>query len=82
MAMTPADQSFGQFLIARRPARPYPPEARTMASTPTRTVSGRRCQTATTSARPGGTALDFALVLCSMTGFSGVKPGSFASCPC
>ena len=49
---------------------------------PSRAMRGRRCQTATTSARSGGTALDFALVLCSMTGFSGVKPGFFESCPC
>jgi hypothetical protein len=40
------------------PSQTHPPEARSMATIPTRTVSGRRCQTATTSARPGGKALD------------------------
>ena len=52
-----------------------------MATIPARTAAGRRWQTATTSARSGGTALDFALVLCSTLGFSRVKPGSFSSCP-
>ena len=65
MATKTADQVFGEFPSARRPARLHPPEARTMATIPARTASGSRYQTATTSARSGGTALDFALVLCS-----------------
>ena len=63
------------------PRRQDQPEARTIASTPTRTAAGNRPHAATTSARSGGTALDFTLVLCSNTGFSRVKPGSFESCP-
>ena len=46
-----------------------------------RTAAGSRPHAATTSARSGGTALDFTLVLCSIPGFSRVKPGSFESCP-
>ena len=64
------------------PSQTHPPEARSMATIPARTVSGRRRQTATSSARSGGTALDFALVLPSTPGTRRVKPGSFASCPC
>ena len=63
------------------PTRPYPPDARTMTTIPARTAAGSRCHAATTSARSGGTALDFTLVLCSIPGFSRVKPGSFESCP-
>lgn len=80
-AVMTADHTFEQFPIARGPARLHRREAPTMARIPTRTAAGRRRQTATTSARSGGTALDFTLVLCSMTGFSPVKPGSFESCP-
>ena len=43
-AMTPADQSLGEFPIARRPARPHPPEAHTIATIPAQTASLRRCQ--------------------------------------
>ena len=56
MATKTADQIFGEFPIARRPARPYPPEARTMATIPARTASGKRCQTAASSATSGGVA--------------------------
>jgi len=52
-----------------------------MASTPTRTAAGNRPHAATTSAKSGGIALDFALVLCSTPGFSRVKPGLIESCP-
>jgi hypothetical protein len=65
MATKNADQTFGEFPIARRPASLHPPEARTMATIPARTASDRRCHTAASSARSGGTALDFTLVLCS-----------------
>ena len=47
------------------PTRPHRREARTMATNPARTASDRRCHTAASSARSGGTALDFTLVLCS-----------------
>ncbi len=82
MAMTAADQALGQSPITRRPARLRPPEARTIASTPTLTAAGSRPHAATTAARSGGTALDFALVLCSTPGVSRVKPGLLESCPC
>ena len=65
MATKTADQVFGEFPSARRPARLHPPEARTIATNPARTASDRRCHTAASSARSGGTALDFTLVLCS-----------------
>ena len=64
-AVMTADHTFGQFLIARGPARLHPREARTMARVPARTAAGSRPHAATTSARSGGTALDFTLVLCS-----------------
>ena len=54
MATKTADQVFGEFPIARRPARLHPPEARTIATIPARTASGRRCQTAATSATSAG----------------------------
>ena len=59
----------------------YPIDARTMATIPARTAAGSRPHAATTSARSGGTALHFTLVLCSPPRFSRVKPGSFESCP-
>jgi len=62
MAMSPADRAFGQSPIASCPARLHPPEARSMATTPARTPAGNRPHAATTSARSGGTAVDFALV--------------------
>ena len=71
----------GQLPIARPPTRPYPPEARTMATIPARTAAGRRWQTATTSARSGGTALDFALGRCCTPGPLLGKPGTLTSCP-
>ena len=55
-AVKTADQTLGQFPIARRPARLHPPEARTMATIPARTATGRRCQTEASSATSVGIA--------------------------
>jgi len=44
------------------PSQAHAPEARTIASTPARIAAGNRPHAATTSARSGGTALDFAFV--------------------
>ena len=58
-----ADQSLGQFPIARRPTRRYPPDARrpsTMARMRRRSSSGSECQFSTTCLRSAGSAPDFA----------------------
>jgi len=80
-AMKTADQALGQSPIARRPARPYRPEVRVMATIPARTAAGRRCQTATTSARSEDRALDFELGRCCTPGPLRGKPGTLTSCP-
>ena len=56
MATKTAAQTLEQSAIARRPARLHPPEARTMATIPARTATGRRCQTEARSATSVGIA--------------------------
>ena len=75
MATKTADQVFGEFPSARRPARLHPPEARTMATMPARTASGRRCQTAASSATSAGIA-SASIELPSRSAWAAVAPAT------